>query len=280
MMNLNVNALWVWVWARMWVWMCSLCSDCVQCTCSICLSRPPTVRRCAPFRSTLGWLVDSLFFREHTQSPPPLNQPNPSPCGQPPRLLRYSLSWQMAKSLCPIWDDFWHRLVADSFEPRRWLCCDAYHQPWTGDGRCTGRRGRTGQPPIQLSFDGPSLVVVVLSAHWLIFLLMFAPNVRWATIRVASNFTAPAPASNSSTIPCTKSMGIAVDSCCGYSSTKPSYLANWRRLLFTPLPTAFLLSLYLLCTIYAKCLLNYLHHCLTLLQGVAQLFADTVDGIN
>lgn len=106
----------------------------------------------------------------------------------------------------------------------------------TGDGRWTGRRGRRGQPPIQLSFDGPSLVVVVLSAHWLIFLLMFAPNARWATIRVASNGTAPAPApaSNSSTIPYTKSMGIAVDSCCGHSSTKPSYLANWRRLSLSP----------------------------------------------
>lgn len=85
MMNLNVNAMWVWVWARMWVWMwmCSLCSDCVQCTCSICLSRPPTVRRCAPFRSPLGWLVDSLFFREHTQSPPPLNQRTPPPLANP-----------------------------------------------------------------------------------------------------------------------------------------------------------------------------------------------------
>lgn len=40
------------------------------------------------------------------------------------------------------------------------------------------------------------------------------------------------------------------------------------------------LFLYLLCTIYAKCLLIYLRDCLTLLLCVAQLFADIVDGIN
>lgn len=41
-----------------------------------------------------------------------------------------------------------------------------------------------------------------------------------------------------------------------------------------------LYPLHLLCTIYAKCLLIYLRDCLTLLLCVAQLFADTVDGIN
>lgn len=47
-----------------------------------------------------------------------------------------------------------------------------------------------------------------------------------------------------------------------------------------PPSTSHFLLVHLLCTIYAKCLLIYLRDCLTLLLGVAQLFADTVDGIN